>query len=562
MRKKKTNDQLSVQCIAGSYVVLIGWSYPKSKCKNLAGFAIHRTDHEEDEAYWLKGMKTFESTDPGLPDESLHSTRNHPIQSFMWSDYSAKPGHKYTYRVVALKGEADNLHEVAKTKVDITTESPEDGLNDVYFNRGAAASQEYVRRFGNEKPDNSDFDDPKWCWLSRGLYEGMVAFVEEAQEGDKLRICAYEFHFEPFLKVLKAAVKRGVDLKVIYDAKDKPDKETGKVFPRDENRKAALKAGIKSKCIERSEYKSAISHNKFIIRYKGDKPVSVWTGGTNFSDGGIYGQSNVGEVAEYPEVAEKYAAYWEMLAQDPTGRELRPLVDELTPTPSGKPVKGTSVIFSPRGSTDILDWYVELANNAKESLFMTFAFGMNSRFKDVYKNSNAGLRFALMEKTVRPMKAGPKKDAEVADIRKLRFMDENLFAIGSHFRVNKFDSWVAERLTGLNSHVRYIHNKFMLIDPLSSDPIVIGGSANFSDASVQKNDENMLVIRGNRRVADIYLGEYMRLYSHHAFREFVNRKGSTVPKLNHLRTDDWWSAHFGTKNRSKRRQYFAGVVDD
>ena len=91
MRAKKTNDRLTVQCVAGSHVTLIGWSYPKAKCGGLAGFALHRTDHEEDEANWLRAMKTFEATDPGLPRGTMHSTRYHPIQSFMWSDYSAKP---------------------------------------------------------------------------------------------------------------------------------------------------------------------------------------------------------------------------------------------------------------------------------------------------------------------------------------------------------------------------------------------------------------------------------------------------------------------------------------
>jgi len=559
MRKKKTTDGLTVQCVAGSHVVLIGWSLPKNKCSNLAGFALHRTDHEEDEAFWLRGMKTFEATDPGMPRGSQHSTRHHPIQSFMWSDYSAKPGRKYTYRVVALKGDPDNLKEAAATSVTVNTEAPEDGANDVHFNRGAAASQEYARRFGNVGPDETDRDDPKWAWLSRGLYEAMVAFVEAAQPGDKLRVCAYEFHFLPFLKVLKAAVDRGVDLQVIYDAKDKPNKSTGVVFPRDANRKAALAAGIKSKCTERDEFKSAISHNKFIVRYSGNNPVAVLTGGTNFSDGGIYGQSNVVEVVDDPNVAAKFAAYWDLLKADPTGADLRPQVAALTPIPQGKPPKGNSVLFSPRKGLDVLDWYANRALDGKGAIFMTFAFGMHDTFKDVYRNSKAPLRFALMEKEVRPMKAGPKKTAEVAAIKQLRFMDENLFAIGSHFRGNKFDNWLAEKLTGLNSHVRYVHNKFMLIDPLSNDPLIVGGSANFSKASTEKNDENMLVIRGNTRVADIYLGEYMRLYSHHAFREFANRRGGSFPKLNHLRTDEWWKDYFGSKNRSRRRQYFAGV---
>jgi phosphatidylserine/phosphatidylglycerophosphate/cardiolipin synthase-like enzyme len=61
----------------------------------------------------------------------------------------------------------------------------------------------------------------------------------------------------------------------------------------------------------------------------------------------------------------------------------------------------------------------------------------------------------------------------------------------------------------------------MLVDPLSEDPTVVTGSANFSDASSSANDENMLVIKGNKRAADIYFGEYMRQYSHYAFREAV-----------------------------------------
>ena len=75
MRARKTSDKLTVQAISGSHVVLLGWSLPKANYKNLAGFALHRTDHEEEEAYWLRGMKTFEATDPGLPRGSLHSTR-------------------------------------------------------------------------------------------------------------------------------------------------------------------------------------------------------------------------------------------------------------------------------------------------------------------------------------------------------------------------------------------------------------------------------------------------------------------------------------------------------
>ena len=56
------------------------------------------------------------------------------------------------------------------------------------------------------------------------------------------------------------------------------------------------------------------------------------------------------------------------------------------------------------------------------------------------------------------------------------------------------------------------------MDPLSRDPIVVTGSANFSDDSTNDNDENMLIIRGEQRVADIYFTEFNRLFNHYYFR--------------------------------------------
>jgi phosphatidylserine/phosphatidylglycerophosphate/cardiolipin synthase-like enzyme len=96
----------------------------------------------------------------------------------------------------------------------------------------------------------------------------------------------------------------------------------------------------------------------------------------------------------------------------------------------------------------------------------------------------------------------------------------------------------------------------MLVDPLSEDPIVVCGSANFSRASIVENDENMIIVRGNKRIADIYLGEYMRLWSHHAFRESLAwRDEDDRPK--HLKTGDWWRDSFEATERKSRREFFA-----
>ena len=84
-------------------------------------------------------------------------------------------------------------------------------------------------------------------------------------------------------------------------------------------------------------------------------------------------------------------------------------------------------------------------------------------------------------------------------------MKENKFAIGSFLGKGAFNHWFDEQFQD-ETHVRYLHTKYMLVDPLGDNPMVVCGSANFSDASTTNNDENMLIIRGNPRVADIYLG--------------------------------------------------------
>ena len=73
----------------------------------------------------------------------------------------------------------------------------------------------------------------------------------------------------------------------------------------------------------------------------------------------------------------------------------------------------------------------------------------------------------------------------------------------------------------IKSGVNFLHNKIILVDPLGDVPIVISGSANYSVNSTSMNDENTLVIKGDDRVADIYFTEFVRLFDHFAFREWL-----------------------------------------
>lgn len=573
MRKSSANDGLTLRAIAGSHVVILAWSMPKDSCPGCLGFAVHRTDHTEDEAYWMSGLKTFEETDPGFVAGSLYETNKHPIQGFTWSDFSAKPGHRYTYKVRALNGAPSALSAFKEARVAIDTEDESVDGHNIYFNRGAAASQEYVRRFGKKKPDLAKPGDPRWAWLSRGAIEAIESFVSRATGADfGIRVCAYEFRLDRFAAMLKAAHERGADVRILYDGNLNEPNEDGEVFPLDDNRETAAAAGILALCTERvtrDDVKSPpIAHNKFVVLTKNGKAVAALTGSTNFSHGGVFGQSNVIHIVEDDKVAKDYLDLWNLLSQNPEFRDLRGALSARNNIPDGLPADGVSAIFSPQKDLAALQWYAARAKAANDALFMTFPFGMNSLFKDVYRSGSAGLRYALMDKLIPAGVRKEKRDAAIAEMTALRKMKENRLAVGSRIAVNAFDRWLPEILTGLNRHVQYIHTKFMLIDPLGDDPVVITGSANFSDASTDENDENMLVIRGDKRVADVYLGEYMRLWNHYAFREWAAAEAERMAegaalenaRFKHLDvTDAWWKGYFGDTARSRQRAYFAGV---
>jgi phosphatidylserine/phosphatidylglycerophosphate/cardiolipin synthase-like enzyme len=60
--------------------------------------------------------------------------------------------------------------------------------------------------------------------------------------------------------------------------------------------------------------------------------------------------------------------------------------------------------------------------------------------------------------------------------------------------------------------VRYAsaHNKILLIDVVEDDCVVVSGSYNFTFSAQARNAENVLILRGDRRLAQAYLDNWQR----------------------------------------------------
>jgi phosphatidylserine/phosphatidylglycerophosphate/cardiolipin synthase-like enzyme len=564
MRNKVNGPVLAVRAIGGLHVVTLAWDFvpgTEAKRTDLLGFAVERTELRNGvplERYFLRGIKRFQNKDMGLLPGTPVPTSEHPIQTFQWGDYTPAPATSYRYRVIPVYGKPKllTLDDNSATTIEISTESELAPVvrgnpvrHDVYFNRGAAGSQAYARRFGNTKPDESNPDSEQMKWLSRGLFEALLAFIQRAAGDDaadhSLRAMLYEFRYPPVGMAFKAARDAGADVAIRYEAQSYQD----------ENERMIEQVGIKDIC-KPQKSRAGIRHNKFIVLLHKNRPIAVWTGSTNISSGGIFGHSNLGHVVWDPEIAGAYFDYWQRLADPSITRA--PLVRanlEVEPTPQSVPPNDRVLtMFSPRDrkeTVDTLHWYAQLMGSAQRILCMTFAFNLDDCFRDVLLRADNTLRYAVFDKSL---------PSEVEE--RIEQVRNTVIAAGAKLAQGDFENFLGESLTGFNRNL-YIHDKFMLVDPLGDDPTVVTGSANFSRPSQVDNDENMLVIRGDRRIADIYFGEFMRIFDHLYARYIVAKLktlGTHDPDAGYLKekSGEWLAQHFRKGRKELRRRYFMG----
>jgi phosphatidylserine/phosphatidylglycerophosphate/cardiolipin synthase-like enzyme len=169
-----------------------------------------------------------------------------------------------------------------------------------------------------------------------------------------------------------------------------------------------------------------------------------------------------------------------------------------------------------------------MADSAASAACMTLAFGISAGLKQALTDntSKSHIVFLLLEKKDTPNNRSSKPFVTINAAN-------NVYQAWGSFLKDPVYQWVREtnaRELAFNQHVSYIHSKFLLMDPLGADPIVVTGSANFSEASTNGNDENMLLIRGNTRVADIYFTEFNRLFNHYYFRAVQEDLNRPAPK--------------------------------
>lgn len=538
---------LSARAIAGTYVVLLAFNCTQAYRKGLLGFAVQRKDHDNGEVIWLRGLKKFDLPEGDEGDEV--STRHHPIQKFHWGDYTTKPGRRYTYTVHAMKGQPGALVSHESLDLTVTCERAEQvGANGhaVHFNRSAAASQAFARRFP-KLPKGPVTLPAARTWLSRGLAESLTAFVDATQPGEGLHLFVYEFSKPEYLQALQQAQARGVRLQILFDDIVKAGKG-----PSVKSRPLMRQFGLDAVARGRKAGGINISHHKFMVRSNAQgKPVAVWTGSTNFTDSGAYAQTNVGHALVDARLARAYFTWHQALWAAPgtAAAATRAQAMALTKLPATVR-KGATLVLSPRRTVEAVQRCAELVADARRMVCFTAPFALHPTLQTALTGSAAQV-FGLLNKdgvVGKPLHTA----AHV-----------QLAAAGALNAASVLENWQGRLLKESLQHSGvHIHSKFILVDPLSKRPIVITGSANFSNNSSVNNDENQLFIVGETEVADVYLGEFMRMFDHYYFRSHM--KWVAAQKSKAFRggfladTDAWTERYFKDPARVNLRLAFFG----
>ncbi|WP_158501522.1 phospholipase D-like domain-containing protein [Vitiosangium sp. GDMCC 1.1324] len=572
MRVSKSSGGLTVRAIAGTHNILLGIDLEEGLRKGCLGFSIQRARLDPKQKTppqwtWLPNRLRF----PKDKSTGPISTERSPVQKFRWGDYTVTPGTAYRYRVVARYGSWDRLTSGATVELDLKTEDPSQTSTAVFFNRGAAASQAYNDKFGNKDPDKMDPQTRQTAltWLSRGLEEALLAFLAQARgKGYALHAAIYEFQKPELLAGLVEAAKRGVEVKAVYHDRKATAKDT--TWQKNEAAAAASKLAQSGAQVHqrKADPQGAISHNKFVVLLRNGTPKAIWTGSTNWTEGAIYGQLNVGHAVYDEEVADTYEKYFQLLFADAQARQLKAAARKLSPVLDQKtlpPGPGVWPILSPQANSDMLSLYASLCEQANH-LMVCAPFALAPVLLDTFSSEHTQpgtLHYLLVDKEsslgkpeqVRIIEGDPSNEVGAATTLSspLHDFQKRILMTPEHFHH-----------AGI-----HIHSKIIAVNPLGPDPIIITGSANYSNNSTLANDENSLMIRGDLAVADIYVTEFMRMFEHYHFRGAVTKENAkrtlhglaaTDTPLS-LREDDTWTDRFYVEKSADAlgRQLFAGT---
>lgn len=530
-------------------VAFLAWQYEKQIVQCL-GFSVRRKDMNV-AGSGFEALPAWVGWQGGSNENWQPKTTDvWPVQKFSWRDFTAKPGGKYQYQVTPMIGTPDSLQP--EEDLLITSEVVEltpGAANNVssYFNNGILSTQHishmippgasgapnYVKLMDHIRTPGDSLRNE----LAGQMIDAVKSLLLRAQtQGGQCYCALYELD-DP--ELIDALVKTKPNVHIILSAAGTND-STNK-----QSRATLHSAGID--IIDRMFTSAHIGHNKFVVYLdKQNKPAAVLAGSTNWTSTGLCAQSNNSVIVEDPKIAAFYFDYWNRLHQDTVsaGKNISALQSSRFRQQNDQPnVDGnTTIWFSPNTQQKTkppnpaapLDMKAafDLINAAKQAvLFLEFEPGSPSVLDPIKTVEQENPKLFIRGAATDPQaiqKFDEKQPITTELYHRSATGDPDVVSetgVAATAINDEFAYWKKELLKSSPSAHAIIHDKIVVIDPMSpTDCIVITGSHNQGYKASYANDENLLIFRGNQPLALAYTTHIMDVYDHYRWRFLVQQQ--------------------------------------
>lgn len=460
------------------------------------------------------------------------------------------------------------------------------------FNNGVLSTQwlaHAMRDTLKEEPtkDNlmKEIQNPKSQirdYLAGDLPDLMEDIFSRLDKGGDIYLALYELT-DPFLAGLIKKYAGKVHLILSNTGMDKDtskwDDENAPI--RTELRGAGL-AEMYDRMFNSDEH---IGHNKFAVYVDANRvPQAVLSGSTNWTPNGLCAQSNNAFLIESKDVAGQYLTYWNDIKADNAAFKTPSPLSAATTNAQGAALRAANaqpldaILMedkwalrvwrspntpektkpkNPPAPPDIAEIYGLMGQAKKAIFFAVFLPGMKGATSIIEEaialaEKNPGLMVygTISAAMAMPNYVSPEdeKAAGGAKVKQPSIYEKDRVHIVLASAISKGDAvgdFESELLSAGNA---IIHDKIMAIDPVSDESVVVSGSHNLGYKASYANDDNLIVVRRNQKLAQAYAVHILDLYDHYRFRAVQADRaetGQTSATGGFLATDDSWQNKYG-----------------
>ena len=272
-------------------------------------------------------------------------------------------------------------------------------------------------------------------------------------------------------------------------------------------------------------------HNKFVVESDaaGKNASRVLTGSTNWTTTGLCTQMNNVLIIEDAVIASRYLDQWGKLVAAGDDMPASLIATNSIPTNDNN----ISLYFAATNKEAKSQPVLELIAGAQEgALFLMFMPGQSPLLEALLGRSQQNDIYVRgVISTMMPTKNG---DIVVVGGQVVKsgapaqaFHDNVQLPAG--VSAKDHPSWEETEFNVQEIHAAHmmaiVHSKAIVIDPFSDQCAVITGSHNFSVSASEKNDENLVIVRGNRKLAQAYALHINGVYDHYSWRAFLGSGG-------------------------------------